>query len=479
MRARLSGSDAFMLRMETPRAYMHTFKVAILDPATDPQGWSFEHYREDFEKRIHRLPWMRWRYLNTPLGLNHPIWVEDPEFNLDYHLRLVACPAPGDQRALCRLMSSVSAYQLDHTRPLWLTWVVEGLQGGRVALVSIIHHAYVDGVGANSALQHFYSDEPGWVPGISPPWNPGRLPSWGKRLWWGIRDWPQVVFGSLPKVVSGLASKRRLERELARSGQALPPTAGMVRGAPFSAPVSAGRCFVCGNLSLEDFRAVSRGFGVTINDVFLACTAASIRHILQNTDFDVDRRALIAGVPFGLPRPPGREMLGNHVTTDFCWIHTEIADPLERLLACARSATEMKAHLRKVLEAGADIGSVIEILPPWAVWLMRERLRRDAEKKGVGFSGNLVVSNVPGPRRALYLDKYRVADWFSGGQLFDGSNLNFTLWSYCGHANLCILTDSSVIADGWVIYDSFVRELSVLRSLVPEKKPGSEASGTP
>ena len=122
---RMGGVDACMLALESPRAYQHTFKVAILDPSTDPDGWDFEKLRRDFEARLHLVPYYRWKYAPSPLGLNHPTWLDDPDFNLDYHVRLVACPAPGDHRSLCRFMSSVYAYQLDRSRPLWMMWIVE------------------------------------------------------------------------------------------------------------------------------------------------------------------------------------------------------------------------------------------------------------------------------------------------------------------------------------------------------------------
>ena len=101
---RMGGTDAVMLSHETPSAYMHTFKVSILDPSTDPEGWSFEKFHEDFARRIHLVPLFRWKYAPSPLGINHPMWVDDPDFNLDYHVRRVGCPSPGDHKALCEFM---------------------------------------------------------------------------------------------------------------------------------------------------------------------------------------------------------------------------------------------------------------------------------------------------------------------------------------------------------------------------------------
>ena len=212
---RMGGTDAMMLSSETPSAYMHTFKVAILDPSSDPEGWSFQKYHDDFAGRMHLVPMFRWKLAPTPLGINHPMWVDDPNFNLDYHVRRVACPSPGDHRALCEFMSSVYAYQLDRSRPLWMSWVVEGLQDGKVAIVLLVHHAYVDGVGAAFNLQQLHRTEPGWKPEAAPPWKPRPWPSWGKRLWWGARDLPQVLSRNLPRVLAGIRKKKALDKRLA------------------------------------------------------------------------------------------------------------------------------------------------------------------------------------------------------------------------------------------------------------------------
>ena len=468
MRARLSGVDTCQLGLESHKHYMHTFKVAILDPSSDPEGWCYERYRDDFSKRLHRLPWLRWRFLPTPLGLNYPVWVDDEDFNLDYHLRQVACPAPGDQKALCKFMSSVYIYQLDRSRPLWINWVVEGLEGGRVAMVTLLHHAYVDGVGASAALEQLYSNEPGWVPDPAPPWKPEKYPSRTTRLWWGLRDLPAVLASGVPKVIRGISAKRKLDREWLEQGRVPHPEPAMAPHTPLNRPVSAGRTFVCDSMPLADLKRVSKGFGVTINDVFLACTAATIRRYLQDQAYDVDSQPLVAGIPFGLERPVGREYLGNYSTKDCTWLHTDVDDPLERLKACSQSAREMKEHLGAVLDASADIGSVLGVMPPMMFRVMGRTLRRQAEKAGTSLFGNLVVSNVPGPRERLYLKDYTLENWYSIGQIFDGANLNFTLWSYCGNANLCILADSEVVPDGWVLYRYFTEEVKTLLALVPE-----------
>jgi len=466
---RLNGVDAFMLNMETPKAYMHTFKVAIIDPSTDPDGWSFDKYYAEAERRIHLVPLLRWKYLDSPLGLNHPYWVEDPDFDLHYHIRRVACPPSADHKALCEFMGSVYSYQLDRDRPLWMEWVVEGLADGKVAIVMLVHHAYVDGVGASWLMQRFYSPEVGIKAGPAPAYNPAPLPSWLTRLGWALRDWPQVAIGNLPKVVGGLSRKFMLDRKRKKAGLPAHPAAGQMRQTPINITVSAGRTFVCESIPLKDFITVSKGLGVTINDVFSCCVAGAVRRLLADLDYNPDTHPLIGATPFASTRPEGMEGLGNFATQDFSWVRSDIADPRERLQASHEANVEMKAHLKDVQAAGADISAVLQVLPPLTIKVLRKVIQR--QRGRFGMFGNLVLSNVPGPREPLYLDHWKLDNWFSTGQIIDGSALNITMWSYCGQANICVLIDRSILKDGWGLYGYFVDELNSLVALVDTKEP--------
>jgi WS/DGAT/MGAT family acyltransferase len=463
----MGGADAFMLAMETPKAYMHTFKVAILDPSTDPEGWSYSKFRQHFEDRVHLVPYLRWKYAPAPLSINHPLWVEDLDFNLDFHIRRIACPAPGDHKTLCEFMSSAYAYQLDRSRPLWKCWVVEGLENGRVAVVTMLHHAYVDGVGASWGLEQLFRDTPGYTPETVPPWDARPAPSWLRQLWLALADLPGVVLKNLPGVISGLRQKKALEKQYEKSGKPPPPNPAMMQQTPINKVLTYGRTFVCESMPIENFKKISKGLDVTINDVFLCCAAGAIRRLFLEGNYNPDREPLIAGTPFAGKRPEGMEGLGNFVTLDYCWLHTNIEDPLQRLHASHKSANEMKEHLQQMVEMGADFGAVMKILPPWAVkafsWWLREK-----KKGSLSLFGNIALSNVPGPRKPLYLDRYKLDNWFSTGQVIDGTCINMTMWSYCQNVNLCILADKKVLPDGWNLFAYFVEELEQLVSLVPQ-----------
>lgn len=150
---------------------------------------------------------------------------------------------------------------------------------------------------------------------------------------------------------------------------------------------------------------------------------------------------------------------------DYCWLHSEIEDPVERLEASHKAAVEMKEHLKASVAAGADLNAIFQVCPPWLISAIRWYINR--QKGKLGFFGNVVISNVPGPREPIYLNRYKLDSWFSTGQVFDGSCLNMTMWSYCGNANLCILADDKIIPDGWILYNYFVEELNALAALIP------------
>lgn len=457
---RMSGLDAMFLGLETPRCYQHTFKIAIIDPSTHSTAWCFERFKARLDRRLHRLPILRWRYMPAPLGLGHPLWVEDPDFRLDYHLRRVACPPPGDHRALCEFISSVYAYQLDRSRPLWICWVVEGLKEGKVALVILLHHAYVDGVGAAHGMQQFFDLEPVDDDGAEPPpWNPPPVPSWTRRLLAGMYDLPSQIAGAVPPVISGLYKKRQLERTYRKLGKPPHPSPDQMPATPLNRVLSHGRTFVCDSLPLEMLSQARIVDGATLNDVVLCCVAGALRRLLMDMDYALTH-PLVAQIPVAAERPEGMESRGNFVATDFCWLHVEIGDAKARLIASHASAQEMKAHVEAA--RGSDITAQAELTPMALMRLKGRLIRRRGGTFGIG--GNVAISNVRGPQSPFYFGPMEVSNWFSSGQIYDGTSLNVTLWSYCGKANLCILADSEALPNGWVLYDYFREELDKLNA---------------
>ena len=192
---------------------------------------------------------------------------------------------------------------------------------------------------------------------------------------------------------------------------------------PLSRLLSHGRTFVCDSMPFERMSKARVIPGSTINDVFLCCVAGALRRLLDDMGYDPDQGPLVASIPISSERPEGMEGEGNFVKTDFTWLHIEIEDPLERLAASHASATEMKAHAKAA--QGSDITALMQLSPMILTRLIGWFIRRQNGKLGLG--GNLAVSNVPGPREPLYLGTMKVKNWFSTGQIFDGTALNITM----------------------------------------------------
>lgn len=448
---RLNGVDALMLYLDGGSAYNHTLKISVLDPSTDPDGWSWPKARQMFEERAHLLPVFRLRYLPTPLGLHHPIWVEDPEFDLDAHVRRVVCPAPGGMAEFCALVEQIYAHPLDRDRPLWQTWVVEGLDGGRVALVTLLHHAYSDGVGVLDMLAAFYNDTPDEAPVVAPPWEPPPLPSTRQRLGWALRDLPSRL-GKIAPTVRAVRDRVRIEREFAKDGdRRVPPT--FDRSAPpgpFQRGLSRSRRFSCESFPLAEVREVSKTLGVTINDVFLACVAGAVRRYLERCG-SPPTDAMVATMPLAVTPAAERAHPGNYSSVDYVWLRADIADPLERLHATHLAAEATKQHFAQTKDA--DVGAVVELLPER---LISGLARANARTKGrFDTFKNVVVSNVPGPREPRYLGRWRVDPWFSTGQISHGATLNMTVWSYCDQFNLCVMADAVAVRNTWELLGGF------------------------
>ena len=475
---RMDGVSAFLFHQEQSGAVMHTLKISIMDTSKIPGGWNYELFRDSVANRLHLLPMFRWKALKVPFGLHHPVWVDDPDFDPDYHMRRIACPAPGDRKAFCELVSEVYAWPLDMTKPLWLCWVVEGLENNEVALVTLLHHAYTDGSGAARLLEKVYSlsheeSEPETQEQWVPEKTPGKLALLGRAL----IDLPKTWITSASKIRQGMANLREMKKKYAESGQELPPTAGSAfsegRDSPFNIIVGRGRTFVFETYSLDEIKAISKAAGVTINDLFVAATASAYRKFMLTRGFNPDAGPLVTAIPVS-KRPPVEEddMIGNMTSTDYLAMPVHLTDPQERLQAAAHAGNVMKAHIKAA--EGADLSTIIEIVPPILIRLMDWMVKHKEGKFGVW--GNAAISNVPGPREPLYLGGMQLKNWVSMGMVAHGLGVNTTVWSYAGKFNLCILADKKLLPDGWELVQYYREAFDEYKHLY-DQSPGQTGTG--
>jgi diacylglycerol O-acyltransferase len=432
---RMTGVDAGFLYMETPTLHMHTLKIGVIDPAAVPGGYSYHRFQEELEKRLHLLPPFRRRVVPVPFGLHHPVWIEDGNFDLAYHVRRIGVPPPGGPREMDELIGEIASHQLDRTRPLWQIWVLEGLQDGLVAFVAKIHHAAADGVAASALLANVMSAEPEAADPPPPehPWRAEQVPSDWRLILDALRDLFRGL-RDLPPLVRRTYRGARAVGEYRRTAEVKPPRPILdTVKASFNGALTPHRVFATASLPLDDFKKVKTALGVTLNDVVLAVVAGSMRQYLDERGERL-AKPLVAGIPISTDRPDDVKRLGgNKVSNLFTSLCTHIDDPVERLRAI-HHVTKAGKDVYNLL--GADMMSDwVQFTPPGPfAWFMQQYSKRGLAAKHRP-PINLVVSNVPGPSVPLYVAGAKLVALYSVGPVLESVGLNVTVWSYIDQMN--------------------------------------------
>ena len=441
---RLTGLDAGFLYMETPTQHLHTMKVAVVDPSGADGGYSFERVREVLSAHLDRLPAFRHRLVPVPFGLGHPVWIDDPDFDIANHLHRVVADAPGGQAELDRVVSDVAGRPLDRRRPLWELWVVEDLENGHVGFVSKIHHCVADGVkAAEMLMQVLTPDAAAGIPDDRPPgWSGEPVPPAGRlvtaALADGLRDLTSLP-GLLLRTLRGFARVVRRRR----AGEDAPPPPFATVSTPFNRSLVAGRTFVSATLPLPDVKAVRTAFGATVNDVVLAVCAGALRRWLEQHG-GVPSRPLIAGVPVST-RDEFKVGRANSVSNLFTALPVHVADPVERLAETSRMMAAAKEQHRalgpEILE---DWSQLTPPAPFQALTRAYSRLRlADRHRPPI----NLIVSNVPGPTSPLFVAGARLVGIWSMGPILENIGLNITVWSYLDQLNFGLVACPHAVPD--------------------------------
>lgn len=448
---RLTGLDANFLYNETPTVHMHTLKVAILDPSPVMPEPSFEWIRTEIGRRLHLLPPFRRRLVEVPFGFHHPVWIEDPDFDLAYHVRRATIPEPGTRREMDDLIADIAGWPLDRRRPLWQIFVLEGLAGGRIVVLIKVHHAVADGVAAAQLLENVMSTSPDAIePAPEPePWSPEEIPGRWELLRGAVRDrlrlirrLPQLLRLTALNLMGALRVRRGAGVRLPRPVLDAPKTS-------FNVTLTPHRSFVTTQLPLEEVRSIARAHGATINDVVLTIVGGALRRHLAAVG-ELPDKSLVASVPTSIDAPGSLRLTGNRVSSLITTTGSAIADPLERL----QHVHDVTLVARRVNEAlGPEMmEDWVEHTPPRLYsWLVRQYGRRrlaDRHPPAV----NLVVSNVPGPRERLHVVGAPLVELYSVGPILQGIGLNVTVWSYLDQLYVGVLACRETVAD--------IRELS-------------------
>ncbi|MGE2718712.1 WS/DGAT/MGAT family O-acyltransferase [Mycolicibacterium celeriflavum] len=450
---RLNGVDALMLYSETPEIHMHTLKVGILD-VSGVEDYSFDMFRRVAYPRLMALSALRYQLVDIPLKLHHPMWWENPDIDLDYHLRPARVAPPGGRRELDDLIGEIASTPLDRSRPLWEMYVAEGLADGRIAIIHKVHHVLADGVAsANQLAKALEAEAPAPVRAVTDPAM--RTPA--QLLKAAGRDHAQLI-RRLPRLLNETAAGVSRVRKRAKERGSHPDLARN-----FAPPqtfinhvVSPGRRFATAPLSLAEVKETSRHLGVTLNDIVLATAAGALRTLLLRYDGSADA-PLIAGVP--VSTDPSRDRLtGNEFTYMMPSLPVHIADPLERVRLTA-VATRIAKESHQLLGP--------TVLPAWMSYLppaLAPRFfRMQARRMESGAVMNLTISNVAGPRDRGHVAGGMISEIYSVGPVVTGSGMNITVWSYVDQLAISVLTDDRTLDDPHEATDALMQSFADIR----------------
>ena len=460
---RLSGLDASFLYLESSAQLLHVCGVILLDPETTPGGYDFTEFKDELERRIAGVPMFHRKLKQVPLGIDHPVWVEDEDFDIDRHVHRMALPSPGGERELADLCGHMAGIPLDRSRPLWDFVVIEGLESGKVAVFTKMHHCTVDGVSGANAISYLCSLEPDAPPLESAPDNAlPRTPTDAELLARGVVTnlSKPVAVAKLVGPTAGVLTKT-LTRARSGTAMAAPLTAPRTS---FNGTITGHRTIALGDLSLDKIKDIKNAVeGATVNDVVITLSGGALRRYLEERG-ELPATSLLASVPVSVRGTSKKSSGSNKVSTIFSRLGTDVADPLERLGQVAEGNSNAKDH-HKAIPA--------DTLQDWAEFAAPRTFGlavRMVSSLRLADSGpvihNLVISNVPGPPVPLYFMGAKIEGLYPLGPVFHGAGLNITVMSSDGKVHVGAIACRELVPQPWKLVEKFPQELDALHDAV-------------
>jgi WS/DGAT/MGAT family acyltransferase len=476
---RLTGLDATFLYLETPSNHMHVASTCVFDPASVPGGYSFEKVKALVEDRLPLLPPFRRRLVEIPFQIHHPLWIEDPDFDIDYHVRRAALPAPGGDQELADFAAEVHGRPLDRRRPLWEMYVVEGLENGMIATVTKTHHAAIDGVSGAELTVNLLDLQPEPTPvaeELHAGWKADRVPTDVELVGFALNSLarqPLKAFKSARRTLEMAWGLRQRNRQ---PGVNPPP-------APFSAPrtslnasITPHRRFAYTQVSLDDVKQVKNALGGTVNDVVLALCAGALKQYLADNGEYPDR-PLVGMVPVSVRTEDQKGAMGNRVSSMLVSLATDVEDPIERLHAISDGTKHAKDQEKAI---GAEfLTDWTEFAAP-AVAARAARLystMRLADRHNPFF--NVTISNVPGPNFPLYSAGARMVAMYPMGPVAEGGGLNMTVMSYMGSMFFGLVACRETVPNVWQIAHYLNDALEELKKAADRAAHSAPAAARP
>jgi WS/DGAT/MGAT family acyltransferase len=461
---RLTSTDASFLHQEGRNSHMHIGGVLIFEgPPPD-----FQDFLDHVRSRLHLVPRYRQKLATPPLESGRPLWIDDPAFNLEYHVRHSALPEPGSEEQLFRLAARIASQQLDRERPLWENWLIEGLEGNRFALISKTHHALVDGISGVDLAQVLFDLDPN--PSPPPPdlqpWQPHPEPSQAELLMAGARGMVRTTASILNRAL-GAASRPETSLKLMRDaaegiGEIVWAGLNPAPQTPLNVPIGPHRRYAVSRQRLSEYKEIKDALGGTVNDVVLTVVSGALARWLRQRGVRTEGLEMRALVPVSIRPQDQRGALGNQLAVMRGPLPVYITDPVARLRFVRQAMNGLKESKQAI--GAATLAQVNNLAPPTIL----------AQASRLNFSTrlfNLIVTNVPGPQLPLYVLGRQLQDLFPVAFLPENHALAIAIMSYNGALDYGLLGDYDQLADIEVIVEGLQESKDELLAAARGERP--------
>jgi diacylglycerol O-acyltransferase / wax synthase len=452
---RLTPVDASFLHQEGANSHMHIGGLTLVQGPPP----SMEEFLEQIRRRLHLVPRYRHKLAFTALDSGRPVWVDDPDFNLEYHVRHTALPPPGSWEQLQDLTARIFSQQLDRSKPLWEMWLIEGLEDDRFALITKTHHSLIDGIaGVDLATVLFdLTPDPPQIPHSGRPWKPHPEPSAASLVAAGLTGAARAGAALLEGALEAMAHPERAAsraREVAEGiGELIWAGLNPAPQTPLNVPIGPHRRFVGVTASLDDFKTVKNAFGGTVNDVVLAIVAGALRDFLIRRGRQTEGVEMRALVPVSVRTEDEHGTAGNRIVVMRGPLPIYISDPLNRLRFVSQAMDGLKESKQAL---GAEVIAGAQNFAPPTILAQASRLNFSTRLF------NLIVTNVPGPQFPLYVLGREMILAVPVAFLPENHALAIAIMSYNGQMNFGLLGDFDALPDIDAIGEAIRAELAGL-----------------
>jgi diacylglycerol O-acyltransferase len=464
---RLTSIDASFLTNESSDAHMHVGAVLIFEGPPP----AYDDFLEHVDARLHLVPRFRQKLAFPPVETGRPFWIDDPNFNLAYHVRHSALPSPGSEEQLRNIAGRLYSQSLDRSKPLWEVWLVQGLESNRFALVTKTHHALVDGISGVDIATVLFDVKPVPEP-IEPDrdWVPHPQPSSAELAARGMAELAETPFKLTRRALRAAQHPRQTARKAIEAGEALAEVAwnftAPAPDVPLNAEIGSHRRFAWSRAELDDFKRVKNVFGGTVNDVVLAVVSGALRSWLRSRGVKTQGLELSGLVPVSIRAEDEHGKLGNRIAAMRAPLPVYVEDPVKRLEAVKKAMAGVKESKQAL---GAEVISRFnDFAPPTLL----------AQASRINFSTrlfNLIVTNVPGPQIPLYVLGRELQDVFPVAFLPENHALAVAVMSYNGGIDFGLLGDYDAMEDIEMLATGLTESLADLVAAAESVEARSQA----